>query len=203
MSISIRPNPAEHLTLLPFFPTYYTSVTPTHAHRHPLSHTLIYCRASPPYCPVIYLYSLSHTLSELSLCVIITWGVDEVAPQLIQLDKIVQSERSELEEAGKMCVRGPFSPVRMTVLVFLRVDCWWWIHSNDSLSPLPFLWHDRFHWLFMSHWPQEVIFLSFAPMIQKWKRVQTECVELHAVQKTALRCAIMCLMLTVTSALLF
>lgn len=148
MSISIRPNPAEHLTLLPFFPTYSTSVTPTHAHRHPLSHALMYCRASPPYCPVIYLYSFSHTFSELSLCVIITWGVDEVAPRLILLDKIVQSEGSEIEEGGKMCVRGPFSPVRTTVLVF----CVWTAgaaYSNDSLTPLSFLWHDRFYWLFI------------------------------------------------------
>lgn len=157
MSISIGSNPAEHLTLLPFFPTYSTSVTPTHAHRHPLSRTLIYCRASPPYCPVTYLYSLSHTFSELSLRVIITWSVDE-APRLILLDKIVQSEGSEMD-GGKICVRGPFSPVRTTVLVL----CVWTAgaaHSNDSFSALSFLWHNHFYWLFMCHWSREVIFLT-------------------------------------------
>lgn len=40
---------------------------------------------------------------------IITWGADEVAPWLILLDKIVQSEESEMEGGGGKGVRGNHS----------------------------------------------------------------------------------------------
>lgn len=80
---------------------------------------------------------------------IITWGVDEVAPRLVPLDKIVQSEGSEIEAGGQWgrCVRGPFSPVRTTVLVF----CVWTCslsgaaYTNDPLSALSSPWHDGFY----------------------------------------------------------
>ena len=118
----------------------------THTYTH--THTLTYCRASPSYCPVISLFSLTHTFSELNLCVIITWGVDEVAPWLILLDKIVQSEGSgDGRRGGKRCVRGPFSPVRTTVVVF----CVWTCspsgaaYTNDPLSTLSSPWYDGFY----------------------------------------------------------
>lgn len=78
---------------------------------------------------------------------IITCGVDEVAPRLILLDKIVQSEGSEMGGGRERCVRGPFSPVRTTVLVF----CVWTCsasgaaYTNDPLSALSSPWHDGFY----------------------------------------------------------
>lgn len=88
---------------------------------------------------------------------IITWGVDEVAPQLRLLVKIVQSEGSEMEGGEKMCVRGPFSPVRTTVLV----SCVWTIdaaYSNDPLSPLALRWCDRFLLIIYVSLTQGVVF---------------------------------------------
>lgn len=102
---------------------------PTHIQTPTHTHTLMYCRASPPYCPVISLFSLTHTLCELNLCVIITWGVDEVAPWLILLDKIVQLEGSEMEE-GVGC-EGAILTCQNNCRGFLCVDLqsqWCCIH---------------------------------------------------------------------------
>lgn len=153
------------LTLILSISTPTTMTTHTCPHRH----THIHCRASPPYCPVKSLFSPTHALSELNLCVIITWGVDEVAPWLILLDKIVQSGGSEMEGGRNVC-EGTILTCQNNCLVFLCVDLQPPVVLHTlmilCLLSLSFSCHDDFYWLCISHWPRGLFLwpLAFPPM---------------------------------------